>query len=102
MAVYVGIAFYVLPMYPHGGSANELTRWATAASIVEKGSFDISWTEELIGPNVDTAKVGNATYSNKPPGIALLSVPVYGAARVFTGPPDASNIRISWFLARLA
>jgi len=24
-------------MFPHGGSANELTRWATAASLVERG-----------------------------------------------------------------
>ena len=58
IAIYFGIAVYLLPMFPHGGSANELTRWATAASIVEKGSFDIAWTEPLIGPNVDTARVG--------------------------------------------
>ena len=102
LAVYVFLAFYLLPMFPHGGSANELTRWATAASIVEKGSFDITWTEQLIGPNVDTAKVGNSTYSNKPPGVALLATPIYGVARLFIGPPDASNIRITWFLMKLA
>lgn len=88
-------------MFPHGGSANELTRWATAASLVEKGSFEISWTEELIGKNVDTARIGDKTYSNKPPGTAVLAAPFYALTRLFIGAPDASNIRISWFVMRL-
>lgn len=101
IVIYFCIAVYVLPMYPHGGSANELTRWATAASIVEHGSFDIAWTEELIGPNVDTARIGSNLYSNKAPGVALLGVPAYAAVRPFIGPPDASNIRISWFAMKV-
>ena len=88
-------------MFPHGGSANELTRWATAVSLIEKGSFEISWTEDLIGKNVDTARVGDKTYSNKPPGTAVLAAPLYAVTRIFTGAPDASNIRISWFVMRL-
>lgn len=87
-------------MFPHGGSANELTRWATAASLVEKGSFEISWTENLIGKNVDTARVGDKTYSNKPPGTAVLAAPFYAVTRLFTGEPTASNIRVSWFVMR--
>lgn len=102
LAAYFFVAIYLLPMYPHGGSANELTRWATAASLIEKGSFEMSWTEPLIGPNVDTAKVGDKIYSNKAPGTAVLAAPIYAVARVFCGPPDASNIRISWFVMRLA
>lgn len=101
LILYTFISVYLLPIFPHGGSANELTRWATAASIVEKGSFEISWTEPLIGPNVDTAKIDGRTYSNKAPGTALLSVPFYAAARAFIGPPTASNIRISWYIMRL-
>ena len=99
--LYAAAAIYLLPMYPHGGSANELTRWATAASIVEKGSFEISWTEPLIGPNVDAAIVDGRVYSNKPPGGALLGVPAYAAARLFVGPPTASNIRVTWLAMRL-
>src|SRR3954465_7252924 len=87
-------------MFPHGGSANELTRWATAASIVETGSFEISWTQPLIGPNPDTVLVGDQIYSNKAPGTAVLAAPIYALTRLFIGPPDASNIRISWFLMR--
>jgi hypothetical protein len=100
LGIYFFLSVYLLPMFPHGGSANELTRWATAASLVEKGSFEISWTEELIGKNVDTARVGDKTYSNKPPGGAVLAAPVYALTRIFTGAPDASNIRISWFVMR--
>jgi hypothetical protein len=100
IAIYLFLSIYLLPMFPHGGSANELTRWATAASLVEKGSFEISWTETLIGPNVDTADVGGKIYSNKAPGMAVLAAPIYALTRVFIGPPDASNIRISWFAMR--
>ncbi|MEP6903763.1 MAG: hypothetical protein ABJA66_18715, partial [Actinomycetota bacterium] len=100
LAIYFFLAIYLLPMFPHGGSANELTRWATAVSLVEKGSFEISWTEDLIGKNVDTARVGDKTYSNKPPGTAVLAAPFYALTRIFIGAPDASNIRISWFVMR--
>jgi hypothetical protein len=100
LLIYFFLSVYLLPMFPHGGSANELTRWATAASIVETGSFEISWTEPLIGPNPDTVLVGDQIYSNKAPGTAVLAAPIYALTRLFIGPPDASNIRISWFLMR--
>lgn len=101
LLIYLFLAVYLLPMFPHGGSANELTRWATAASLVENGSFEISWTEPLIGKNVDTARVGEKTYSNKAPGTAVLAAPLYALSRIFVGPPNASNIRTSWFVMRL-
>lgn len=101
IGAYAFVALYLLPMYPHGGSANELTRWATAASLIEHGSFEISWTEPLIGPNVDTAKIGARVYSNKAPGPAIVAAPIYALIRLFVGPPDASNIRISWFAMRV-
>jgi hypothetical protein len=41
LAVYFFIAIYLVPIFPHGGSANELTRWATAVSIVEKNRLNI-------------------------------------------------------------
>lgn len=101
LLIYFALAVCLLPMFPHGGSANELTRWATAVSLVEKNSFEISWTEELIGKNVDTARVGENVYSNKPPGTALVAAPVYAITRIFIGPPDSANIRISWFVMRM-
>lgn len=100
LAIYFFLSIYLLPMFPHGGSANELTYWATAASIVENGSFEIGWTQDLIGPNVDAAQVGDKIYSNKPPGTAVLAAPVYALTRLLVGAPNASNIRVSWFAMR--
>jgi hypothetical protein len=102
LGIYLFLAIYLLPMFPHGGSANEMTRWATAASLVENGSFEMSWTQPLIGPNVDTARIDNRTYSNKAPGVAILAAPFYAITRLIVGPPDASNIRVSWFVMRFA
>lgn len=100
--LYVFVALYLIPVFPHGASANEETRWATAASIVEHRSFEISWAEQFFGPIVDTAKVDERLYSNKAPASAILAVPAYAAARVAVGAPDASNVRVSWTLMRWA
>lgn len=100
MIIYIALAIYLLPMFPHGGSANELTDWATAASLIEKGSFNIAWAEDLIGKNTDSVKVDEKVYSKKNPGTAVLSTPFYALTRLFVGAPDASNIRISWFVMR--
>jgi len=101
LLIYLGLAIYLLPMFPHGGSANELTRWATATSLVEKHSFEISWTEPLVGRIVDTATIDGKVYSNKAPGPAVLAAPFYALTRIFIGAPNASNIRVSWFVMRL-
>jgi hypothetical protein len=100
ICLFFFVALYLIPIFPHGGSANELTRWATAASLVEKGSFEISWTEPLVGPIVDTAKVGDKVYSNKAPSVTLLGLPGYLLAKAVTGAPNAGNIRLSWTLMR--
>lgn len=100
MIIYIALAIYLLPIFPHSGSANELTDWATAASLIEKGSFDIAWAEDLIGKNTDSVKVDEKVYSKKIPGTAVLSTPFYALTRLFVGAPDASNIRITWFVMR--
>lgn len=100
LIIYFALAIYLLPIFPHGGSANELTDWATAASLIEKGSFDIAWTEDLIGKNTDSLRINDKVYSRKLPGTAVLAAPFYAITRIFIGAPDASNIRISWFVMR--
>jgi tetratricopeptide (TPR) repeat protein len=100
LGIYFFLSVYLLPMFPHGGSANELTRWATAASLVEKSSFEISWTANLIGANVDATRIDERIYPVQPPGGAVLAAPIYALSRVIIGAPDASNIRISWFAMR--
>lgn len=102
IVIYFGLAVYLLPMFPHGGSPEELTRWATAASIIEKGSFDTAWTQSLLGDLDGTARVGNRIYSADAPAAAVLSAPFYALTRIFVGAPDASNLRVSWFAMRSA
>ena len=87
-------------MFLDAGAPSELNRWATAASLVEKASFDIAWAEPLIGPNGNTVNVDDEIYSNDSPGTAILAAPIYALTRLFIGLPDASNIRISWFVMR--
>ncbi|MBL8114190.1 MAG: hypothetical protein JNK60_15015 [Acidobacteria bacterium] len=101
VVLYAAIALFLIPIFPHGGSANEASRWATTASLVEHRGFEISWALELLGPNPDTAVVDGRTYSNKAPAPAVLGVPAYAAARVFTGPPSPSNVRVTWTAVRL-
>lgn len=100
LAIYFFLSIYLLPMFPHGGSPGELTHWATAVSIVERGSFEITQTKDLLGNNIDAVRFDERLYSDKPPGTAILAVPIYALTRVFIGVPDASNIRISWFTMR--
>lgn len=100
LLIYFLLAVYILPMFPQGGSASETTRWATAVSLVENTSFDIAWTQDLVGNNLESIKIAEKTYSVQPPGTAVLAAPVYAITRIFVGAPDASNMRISWFVMR--
>ncbi len=104
LIIYFLLAIYLLPLFPSNeGSANDLTRWATAASLVEKNSFEISWAKELVDTEfIDVTKTSDGKiYSNKAPGIALLSAPFYAVTKVIIGKPTKENVRTSWFVLRL-
>jgi hypothetical protein len=103
LLIYLALAIYLLPIYFNNGSANDLTRWATTVSLVEKNSFEISWTKDLIGENfIDVTKTPEGQiYSNKSPGVTLLSAPFYAITRVIIGKPTKENVRTSWFVMRL-
>jgi hypothetical protein len=94
--IYLFLSVYLLPTTPAGS-----TNWASAASIVEYRSFDISWAEPLIGTNENTVAAGERIYSTEAPGFAAVSAPVYALTRLFVGPPNETNIRTSWFVLRL-
>ena len=96
LILYLFCAVYLVPVYPHFVSANELAHWAIDASLVEHGTLDVRWTEPLIGRLVDSTRSGERIYSNKPPGLALWSMPAYLAARAVFGPPNVHNLR--WYL----
>ncbi len=54
-------------------SANDLSRWATVYSLVERGTYNID--ESPWRQSIDRVRLGNHTYSSKPP---LLSTIVAG------------------------
>ncbi len=101
VALYAACMLYLVPVFPHYPSANDLSRWATVASLVERGTLETSWTQPLIGPLVDASRVGDRVYSNKAPGLALLALPGYLAARPFLGPPTPANLRWSLYAMRV-
>lgn len=102
LVIYLLLAIYLLPLYLNNDSANDLTRWATTVSLVEKTSFEISRTRDLINnefSDVTKTKDGKI-YSNKPPGVSLLSAPFYAIAKLIIGKPTKENVRTSWFVMR--
>ncbi len=101
--LYALLALLVVPVFPHFLSPNEVTRWASAAALVEHRTPEISSVLPLLGPAFEdvSAKDGRV-YSNKAPGAALLGLPGYLAARPFVGPPSAESLRPSLTLMRLA
>lgn len=101
VALWAAVAVYLVPVYPHYPSANDMSRWATVASVVERGSFETAWTEPLIGPLVDASRIDGRVYSNKAPGLAALSLPGYLAVRPLLGPPDRANLRWSLYAMRV-
>jgi hypothetical protein len=102
MGIYGLLALVVLPIFPHLPSANEFSRWALTAAIVERGSFEIQPEITLLGDRIiDVAMVDGKLYSDKAPGGSLVAVPAYALARAFVGAPSADNLRVSVTLMRL-
>ena len=101
--LYALLAVFVVPVFPHFLSPNEVTRWAFAASLVEKRTPEISGVLPLLGSSFeDVSEKDGRVFSNKAPGAALVALPGYLAARPFTGPPSAASLRPSLTCMRLA
>jgi hypothetical protein len=100
--LYGTVALAVLPVFPHFLSPNEVTRWAFAASVVERGTPEVSGVLPLLGSAFeDVSERDGRLFSNKAPGAALVALPGYLAARPFAGPPSAASLRLSLTLMRL-
>ncbi len=102
LIIYFLLAIYLLPVFSNGGSANELTRWATAVSLVENNSFEVSWSKDLIGGKFAGVSKSDddKIYSTGAPGLALISAPFYAITRVIIGKPRSGNLHTSWFILR--
>jgi len=101
--LYALLALLVIPIFPHFVSPNEMTRWATAAALVENRTFEITNLLPLLGGNAfeDASEVDGHIYSNKAPGAALIGLPAYGLARMIAGPPLAATMRTTANAMRL-
>jgi hypothetical protein len=101
VVLYALCALYLVPVFPHFLSANELTRWAAAAGLVERGSLEVSWAERIIGPPMDVARSDSRLYSNKAPGLTFLAAVPYALVRPLLGPPSTHNLRWSLYAMRV-
>jgi hypothetical protein len=101
--LYALLALLVIPIFPHFVSPNEMTRWATAAALVEHHTFEITPLLPLLGGDAfeDASEVDGRVYSNKAPGAALLGLPAYAVARLIAGPPSAATMRTTANAMRL-
>jgi len=94
LVLYGVLAVLVVPVFPHFLSPNEFARWATAASLTGRGTSEISAVRPLLGPAFeDVSAVDGRLYSNKAPGLAVVSLPGYLLARPFAGPPSREAMR---------
>jgi hypothetical protein len=101
--LYALLAVLVVPVFPHFLSPNEVSRWAFAASLVEKRTPEVSGVLPLLGPSFeDVSEKDGRVFSNKAPGAALAALPGYLAARPFAGPPSATSLRPSLTCMRVA
>ncbi|HEX5854763.1 MAG TPA: hypothetical protein VFZ57_04015, partial [Thermoanaerobaculia bacterium] len=102
VGLYALLALLAVPVFPHFLSPNEFTRWALAASLVERGTPEISSVLPLLGPAFeDVSEKGGRVFSNKAPGAALVALPGYLLARPLAGPPSASSMRPVLWAMRL-
>jgi len=102
VVLYAILAVLVVPVFPHFLSPNEVTRWALAASLVERRTPEISGVLPLLGTSFeDVSEKDGRVFSNKAPGAALVALPGYLAARPFAGPPSGAGLRLSLTLMRL-
>ncbi|MFI5119215.1 MAG: hypothetical protein ACHQM4_02330, partial [Thermoanaerobaculia bacterium] len=102
VGLYALLALLAVPVFPHFPSPNEFTRWALAASLVERGTLEISSALPLHGPAFeDVSEKEGRLYSNKAPGATLVALPGYVLARGFSGPPSSASMRPVLWAMRL-
>src|ERR1019366_502855 len=102
VGLYALLALLVVPVFPHFLSPNEFTRWAFAASLVERPTPGISSVLPLMGAAFeDVSEKDGRVFSNKAPGAPLVAMPGYLLARPLAGPPSASSMRPVLWAMRL-
>ncbi|MBI4927261.1 MAG: hypothetical protein HY835_05810 [Anaerolineae bacterium] len=66
-------------VFPRWADPNQNSRLDMVLAVVDDGTFVI---DRYVANTVDYARVGEHTYSDKPPGIAFLGIPVYAGLKI--------------------
>jgi len=81
LCVIVGYGFF-LPFFPLNPNPNETSRLYLTMAVVDDGSVAIDGPMQRYGGVWDRARCGDRFCSDKAPGLSVLAVPAYAAARV--------------------
>jgi hypothetical protein len=103
-SVVLGLAALCLlfaGVFPPFANPNELSRFQTVVSAVDRGTFTIDEAIQTLGDHEDKAISDGHAYSNKAPGLALAAIPVYAALRLAMPPPEAGTGDAIFRLLRL-
>ncbi len=86
-----GCAVY---FFPRWADPNQNSRLDMIVAVVDDGTLSI---DKYVGNTVDYARVNGHTFSDKPPGSALLGIPLYAALKLALNAPLMDQL-----VARLA
>ena len=101
IAIYLFLSLYLQPIYPfEKETGGEQARWATAASLIEKSSFDVGWLRGLTNESAPLVRIGDRFYAAQAPGAAVAAAPFYAVSRLAVGPPSTENMRFTWAVMR--
>lgn len=87
----LALVFFLLM---HWVGYNEASRFALTRAIVEEGRFDITSFAQSTG---DRVQIGSRYFSDKPPGVSLLGVPLHALSALFLPvdpPPESRTVLI--------
>ena len=97
-AAILFLYLYSFPYFTEIHSANELPRVYLTIAMVDRHALDIDVELRRFFDTPDTSTYKGKRYSNKPPGISLLAVPVYVAQKWANGGRTPELIRMFfWF-----
>lgn len=91
---------YNFPYFAGINSANELPRIYLSMAIVDRGAFNIDPELARFGDTPDTSTFKGKRYSNKAPGMSLLTVPVYRVQKWLAG-AEGPSLRSLFFWFRI-
>lgn len=104
LAFVAVLACYTIPISGGDGLAmnpNELSRLLLVTAITEEGSLSVDQPAEVYGTSEDRAEREGKTYSDKAPGLSLLSAPFTAVLKAFLPREEGSAYPSYWPLRNI-